>query len=331
MGFLKGLSPALWLVLISWLAYDTECRRIGTVEYDIDYDERTTPVQRAEFDDWTSPEWKEGTCINLPGSDIYSHVLTQIWYDPSNVNPEFPYFVQGIRIWTGPDCEGYADDFLRIEKDEPFRVRMNLLEGSDSGDEDSESDEEMGGGNGEWRTIFGGRDFGDRDTMVDTPAGRRDRDMEVESDSGYPFLFENTPSQPPSRRLEVMGDYNDNFIFDEQRFQEFARTVPNFRSDIQIEGDQNLLDLQGNNYVPPPGGNDFGLYSNLGSPGSYDTVPQQGEAAGAVYINTDGQPNPDANGIYHYKFWTDDDLNGDDWNSPLSIKIITDYNNRYQF
>ncbi|KAK6354815.1 hypothetical protein TWF696_003947 [Orbilia brochopaga] len=333
MGFIRELPSAFWLVVFTPLFYRAECRRIGTVEYDVDYDERTTPVKRTEFNDWDSPEWHAGTCINLPGSNIYSDVLTEIWYDPSNVNPNFPYFVQGVRVWTGPDCEGFADDFLRIEKNEPFRIRTNMLQGSDSGDddgfgEDGDDEDDEAPGN-----VFGRYDLGDHDTVGGTPASGTE--MEVENDSGIPFLFENTPfTQPPSRRPEVMGDYAgmEGFIFDANHFQEFTNTVPNYRSDIQIEDDQNLMDWRGDVYVPSPGGNGDGFPSDIGSSGSYDVpaAARRGEAADTVYISTDGQPNPDANGIYHYKFWTDDDWNGEDWDSPLSIKIVTDYDHRYR-
>ncbi|KAJ6261340.1 hypothetical protein Dda_4010 [Drechslerella dactyloides] len=329
MGLLKDISPAFWLVAIAPLIYNAESRRIGTVEYDIDYDERTTPVKRTEFNDWESPEWKEGTCIDLPGSDIYSDVLTEIWYDPSNVNPEFPWFVQGIRLWKDPGCVGIAEDFLRIEKERPFTIRTNLLQG-DSSDEDMSNDsgsDSDGGGGGIGHYRDDEMQFADYNTVTDTPL----RNMEIETDSGYPFLFENTPSiMPPSRRLEVMGNSDglDNFIFDGNYFQDFANTA-NFRPGIQFQDDQNLVNWQGDVYVPSPGGNDGDYYSNMGSPGSYyDTqMPQrQGEAMNSVYISTDGQPNPDANGIYRYKFWVDDDLNGNDWDSPwtwLSVLVFS--------
>ncbi|KAK6349066.1 hypothetical protein TWF730_009826 [Orbilia blumenaviensis] len=52
----------------------------------------------------TEPEWTEAGCLDLPISDK-TWVVDRIDYNPSNVNPDFRWFLKSIVLFPGPNCK----------------------------------------------------------------------------------------------------------------------------------------------------------------------------------------------------------------------------------
>ncbi|KAK6349065.1 hypothetical protein TWF730_009825 [Orbilia blumenaviensis] len=93
-------------------------------------------IRTAVFSDWDSPEWWAESCIQLPGKKKLDDILHKIWYDPGNVNPQFPFLLSGVHVFQHPDCEGDST-FQAIERS--FAFDWNDEDEDDDDDDDDES------------------------------------------------------------------------------------------------------------------------------------------------------------------------------------------------
>ncbi|EPS41453.1 hypothetical protein H072_4622 [Dactylellina haptotyla CBS 200.50] len=243
-----------------------------------------------QFDDWTSPEWWEQACVEIPGSDSHQNTVYEIQYDPENVNPRFPYLVAGVSIYQGSGCQGRSM-FRPIENPSQFSGQYypddNLLE-----DEDREVVSEY------------------TEPMTPNYYESKNGNMQDEELSNFD-LWANSPDpydlsqQVPSPERD--GHRKEGVSIDWEAFlgiksPAYEETVPYYSHEMGWEDPDKLINW-GDVY---PGSPPLGRFeSDVGSAGSAPNGELlYGHPVDEVFINNAGEKdNPDNNGVYRYNIW----------------------------